>query len=319
MSRPSSTGIAVPVYIDTGRSGRFGRPPAPTAGSPSTSSDVTASQLMQQTMQGVSPDEIPENDITHPIGEEIVRDDVVLRQLVRGLLDEPPGRKSFGLFIPVPSDIVRQIEKQFPIIKSVALRDDSPPHVTLLYIGNVTGSVRRIKEIVSSVALQHAPFRVHLRGTDYFDNPDKTVLYVHAVSPCLDELHADLRHSMKQAGYPIEQADFDNYIAHMTLQYLPPEMRIQHMCMEHSWVVDRFELWGDGSPVMFRLGEITPISEASILDEDEETDEDTTTEISAVGTGAISGYTLPLGKRSKAGSAPSWKHAARSFGNAKLA
>lgn len=297
MSRPSSSGIAVPVYIDTGRSGRFGRPPAPTNGSPSTSPDVTASQLMQQTMGRHLGEDIPEDSLD-PLGEEIIRDDAVLRQVVRGIVAEPTQRKnttSLGLFIPVPTEIVRNIERQFPIIKSVAIRDDSPPHVTLLYIGSVMGNIRMMKEIISRVAMQHAPFRIHLRGTDYFDNDNQSVLYVHAVSPCLDELHYDIRQALATANYPVEQADFENYVAHMTLQYLPPESRIQHMCLEHSWVVDRFELWGAGSPVMFRLGEMTPISESSVIDEDEETDEDTTVEMSVVG--GVAGYTLPFGKK----------------------
>jgi 2'-5' RNA ligase len=318
MSRPFSEGIGSPINIDTGRSGRIGRLPAPTMGSPSTSQDVTASRLMQQTMGRKIGEPIPEDSLD-PLGEEIIKDDAVLRYVVRGLVNEPAeDKKSLGLFIPVPQEIVRQIEKQFPVIKSVALKDDSPPHVTLLYIGNVTGNIRRIKEIISGVALQHAPFRIHLRGTDYFDNPNQTVLYVHALSPGLDELHYDMRQAMLNAGYQIEQADFNDYIAHMTLQYLPPETRIQHMCMEFSWMVDRFEFWGDGSPVMFRLGEVTPITESSdIIDEDEETEEDTTVEVSAVG--AVSGVTLPLGKKSATGAAPSWPHLARSFGNAKLA
>lgn len=297
MSRPSSAGIAVPVYIDTGRSGRFGRPPAPTNGSPSTSPDVTASQLMQQTMGRHLGEEIPEDSLD-PLGEEIIRDDAVLRQVVRGIVSEPAQRKnatSLGLFIPVPTDIVRSIERQFPIIKSVAIRDDSPPHITLLYIGQVSGNTRMMKEIISRVAMQHAPFRVHLRGTDYFDNANQSVLYVHAISPCLDELHYDIRHALMSANFPIEQADFENYVAHMTLQYLPPEARIQHMCIEHSWMVDRFELWGAGSPIMFRLGEMTPIAESAVLDEDEDDEESTTVEMSGVA--GVAGYTLPLGKK----------------------
>lgn len=280
---------------------------------------------MQQTMGRKMGEDIPEDQLD-PLnddrfslfGEDIINDDTILRQVVRGLVDETsPNRSKLGLFIPVPSDIVRQIEKQFPIVKSVTLRDDSPPHVTLLYIGAVKGDMRRIKTTVSSIASQHAPFRIHLCGTDYFDSSAQTVLYVRAVSPCLDELHYDLRHALQNIGCHLEQVDFNNYIAHMTLQYLPPESRIQHMCMEHSWEIDRFELWGDGSPVMFRLGELTPIAESSVIDEDEETDEDTTTEISTIG--GVAGYVLPLGKKSKVGTAPSWKSAARAYGNANLA
>lgn len=316
----SGAGIAVPAYIDTGRAGHFGRPPIPTGGSPSTSPDVTASQMMQQTMKRKLGEDIPEDSLD-PLGEELVRDNIVIRSLAHDIVSGLDAQgDSFGLFIPVPLGIVRQIESQFPLIKAVCLKDDSPPHVTLLYLGNIDRThVRSLKEIIAGVALQHRPFRMHLCGTDYFDNSNQTVLFVHALSPELDELHYDLHRAVGNAGHDMRHVDFDNYVGHMTLQYLPPETRIQHMSMEHSWIVDRFELWGAGSPVMFRLGEMTPIREVSLIDEDEETEDMTTTEISAAGGGAVSGYTLPLGKKSKYGTAPSWQAAADAFGHAKLA
>lgn len=318
MSRPSSAGIAVPAYIDTGRSGRFGRPPAPTLGSPSTSSDVTASQLMQQTMGSRVGEEIPEDSLD-PLGEEIVRDDAVLRRVIKDVINQPKANQtSLGLFIPVPDDIARHIERDFPILRTVAIHDDSPPHITLLYIGNLSSDISGIKSIISAVSKRHKPFRVHLRGTDYFDHDDKSVLFIHAMSPELDDLHDDMVTSFGECGHEIEHNQFDEYVGHMTLQYLPPMSRIHHICMEHTWIVDRFELWGAGSPIMFRLGEITPMSESSLLDEDEDEEEgDISTEVSAVS--AVAGYTLPLGMKSKAGNAPSWKHAARAFGKAKLA
>jgi hypothetical protein len=86
------------------------------------------------------------------------------------------------------------------------------------------------------------------------------------------------------------------------------------MPVRGKWLVDRVEIWNMGSPVSVKLGKsvclacsmgccsehsIKESDERDLITEPDEVDEERTDEFNAISTGAVQGYTLPLGMRPK--------------------
>lgn len=159
-----------------------------------------------------------------------------------------------GLFFPLPEHLARE----FP---SLGEEDDSPSHVTFLYVGEgpEPEDVPRFLDVVRS-EVQNWPWRVtaSLMGLEYFHNPEHTVAY-DRVSFYNDM--APLRVSMLRAleanGFTVEDSHPLDYNPHATLAYLPPGDSYQGDVPRGSWTFNTVEVWGLGDdPVELPVGQM---------------------------------------------------------------
>jgi 2'-5' RNA ligase len=239
---------------------KTGRPPIPTRGEPSTSPDVNASIIMQNMVM---------NDDDRVWYDELFKKQA--RRFLRPRSMDAPGARSsmgegldhtldsYGVFIPVPVTIVRQLEMLYPSMADRAAVDDSPLHVTVLYVGKLTSEqAGRLRAICSQVLSGLKPFSVEMQGTDHFHNADSSVFHVRVNSDRLTELHHTLRSSIESAGIPVKHSygdDGHSYTGHITLAYLPSGQTETDIPVVGSWVVDRVEVWNMSSPVSLKLGQ----------------------------------------------------------------
>lgn len=151
-------------------------------------------------------------------------------------------RDSVGLFIRLPKDLA----EQFP---SLAPEDNSPPHVTFLYVGEVTEEDEEVfLETVHKVFAQGLPtIKAKLIGLDHFDHPDKERRVAHCAvrfSASLSEIRARLRSALEDAGLTVGDS-FPVYRPHVTLAYMPGlGSKYEGPVPEGEWEFDEIEVWG---------------------------------------------------------------------------
>ena len=173
--------------------------------------------------------------------------------------------KDLGLFITVPEVIIREIEAVFPDIKKVHSEDESPNHITLLVINKDYNKLDEIKETITKALQTLEPFTCKIHGTGAFiheedDSDRKSVLYAKIVSETLVQIHYKIRKALENIGVEINHyyGDENKYTPHMTLSYYDTAEELEdapEIKIDASWLVDRVELWGYGSPSLFRFGE----------------------------------------------------------------
>lgn len=149
-----------------------------------------------------------------------------------------------GLFIPVPAPLALG----FP---SLAPEDDSPPHVTLLYVGEApaAGTEDTFLQVIQGI-VQRLPSGIQATLTGkvgVFDNPDSYVLYdAVEFSHYLGDLRLDLAQGLQEAGFVVEDSHLDGYNPHVTLSYGPPGSGggYRGKAPQGSWQVTSVEVWG---------------------------------------------------------------------------
>lgn len=319
---------------------RTGKLPLPsTSGGPSASPDVDASRLVMQNM-------IMNDD-------DIAWYEELFRKMHRRFLRprhtvESHGKdhrtNTYGVFIPVPDQLLRRLEIVYPRLLDRSV-DDSPPHITVLYVGELDESqAEELRKTVRAAIETLEPFAVRIEGTGHFDNPDQTVFYARVVSDALVNLHHVLKSSVESAGIPVNHRYGPDGVfkAHVTLSYGPPGKHEDDLAIVGAWLVDRVEVWSMGSPVSMKFNGAAclgcsvglcgkHVTEAKKKKKDGANlllEPDTAakkkkpkkSEVNAVASGNVSGYTLPLGKsnQSKRQQRKRAAISARSFGGGKF-
>tara|TARA_Y100000034_G_scaffold28883_2_gene34741 strand:- start:12911 stop:13537 length:627 start_codon:yes stop_codon:yes gene_type:complete len=194
-----------------------------------------------------------------------------LKQFIKETLNKTYGSlleedfQDLGLFVTVPENIVRKIERSFPDFASDENEDTSPKHITLLIINKDFANLEKIQNIIKNVLENIKPFAINLCGTDKFEphkDKDEYVFYAKAASNMLLELHYKIRDALENAGIEINHYYGDDpeekriYKPHMTLAYYDDEeefRRNEETQIYASWYIDRVELWGYGSPIVLKL------------------------------------------------------------------
>jgi len=166
------------------------------------------------------------------------------------------------IVLPLPLDLARQ----FP--RMVGQRHcDTPPHVTVLHVGELSPSdYRTMIDVVQKVVANYQPFFMDMHGADVFDdNKDYDVLYANATSrtlraydkgvfPTLNVLHADLRKALEDAGIDVKHdygknkgvknAYAERYMPHATIAYIPKGEQCLVRPPTGSWFALDVECWG---------------------------------------------------------------------------
>jgi tRNA nucleotidyltransferase/poly(A) polymerase/2'-5' RNA ligase len=163
------------------------------------------------------------------------------------------GSSGVGLFIPLPKNLA----KKFP---SLGEDDDSPSHVTFLYIGDFPSREKQktLVDVLRKLLRRWWPnCTATLDGLEYFDHHDKDrrVPHVHVE---FDRDMAGLRHRLKQelheAGITVEDS-FPEYRPHVTWAYLPGmDSEWDGPVPKGTWTFDTVEVWGLPEVHKIKLG-----------------------------------------------------------------
>lgn len=168
------------------------------------------------------------------------------------------GKKSCGVFIPLPSDLARQFPPK--------PEDDSVPHVTVLYAGNLSPSdYQTLCAVTGAVARRYQPLGLTMSALDCFETKNKQLIPHMTVSaqgwrlvdgklvPALAALHAELREAAEKAGLKIEhdygtdeskRSPAEKFNGHVTLAYLDPSQPYTGPTPKGSWTAIDVECWG---------------------------------------------------------------------------
>lgn len=148
-----------------------------------------------------------------------------------------------GLFIPLP----RGISSQFPVKKSG--NDKSPPHVTLLYVGNVKGHEDEFIETCQRVVSEElrGPVQAKLEGLDYFTHESqqrRVAILPIRFSHRMAELRDRLKSAIQDIGVEVTDS-WTVYRPHTTLEYLDGlDTEWEGPIPTGSWSFDEIEVWG---------------------------------------------------------------------------
>jgi 2'-5' RNA ligase len=163
-----------------------------------------------------------------------------------------PTHDSCGLFIQVPEYIARQ----FPSIGKDG-HDSSPPHITLLYIGQLPQAFEpRLFEVVQKVCENFKCFEVKLGKLNKFVNEEKKEIVYHSpiISKRLQLLHEMMKIEFQHAQLPYS-TKFPEFKPHITIEYVNfGDMRkLPHVNPVGSWLVDSVWVWGTSEPKLYFL------------------------------------------------------------------
>lgn len=170
-----------------------------------------------------------------------------------------PDKQRAGIFARLPKGLA----KQFP---SLGEHDDSDPHVTVLYIGEVPNNMfDTLEGIVKDVAKEHKPFEAKLDDkVSYFPASKHSdgckVAKLSIISKDLHKLNKSLKKALSERNFDFAN-HFPVYKPHITLEYMkPPKEKYDTEFPKGSWKVTEVEIWGCGDNRVIKLGKQKGIS-----------------------------------------------------------
>ena len=162
--------------------------------------------------------------------------DVSPQYLMSCLMEE--DCKHVGLFIPIPKEFHDQFHK------GREKEDDSPPHITFLYIGDAQPEdEEKIASIAKDVLGKAKPFTVKFGDYSEFVNDEHRVAHVKIESDRLHELHKELKKAMKDGGVKVDNTH-PTYKPHSTLNYIDPDANYEGPVPSGEFEVAKVGLWG---------------------------------------------------------------------------
>lgn len=170
--------------------------------------------------------------------------------------------KSVGLFLPLPAHLAAQ----FP---SLGENDDSPPHVTLLYVGDVPKAREKLflSTVTTVLSKQAGPIIATLGEPDFFVHPDKDrrVWYSRVTfSKDMAEIRDRLWLALEDAGFDVKHSFSLAFTPHVTLAYMEGEAhshtRWKGSVPKGSWSISSMSVWGMREPAEVMLGTFQPQS-----------------------------------------------------------
>jgi len=159
---------------------------------------------------------------------------------------------SSGVFIRLPEKLAGQFPQKVE-------EDSSPPHLTMLYIGDLNRQdFDRVVEIVREAIEQVDPFDVHLDRFDSFKNHEgQQIPHMTTTQPVLlKRLHARIRMAVEDAGVEVEQTygpdagdnpdPEESFTVHATLGYVEEGDEYSGPKPAGTFTVSNLEVWGFG-------------------------------------------------------------------------
>lgn len=158
-----------------------------------------------------------------------------------------------GIFVPLPEEIAQQ----FPA-EGKEGEDSSPPHVTVLYVGDLKDSEKQEEfvDVVKKTASALAPFEVDLGNVEEFSNEGQRVTHSPVRGKDLHKLHNVFKGVLKLMGIPFSDKH-PEYKPHVTIEYVNEgdDEKFSHLIPQGNWIIDHLWVWGTEKPHMVRLGD----------------------------------------------------------------
>lgn len=197
--------------------------------------------------------QVPDGIVGDKYGEYPKTSSEVLIKLAKASGVKTGDGHGVGLFIPLP----KSLAKKFP---SLGEDDDSPSHVTFLYIGECKGEKKQkqLVDILRGICRRFWPkVKASLSELDYFDHHDKDRRVPH-VSVEFDKDMSGFKHRVKQelteVGYDVADS-FPEYKPHVTLAYMPGmDSEWTGRVPKGSWDFEEMEVWGMPEVYKLKLG-----------------------------------------------------------------
>ena len=163
--------------------------------------------------------------------------------------DRQPG-ESVGIFSVLP----KELADQFPPKQG---HDNSPPHVTICYIGDIPLIwENKVVAVVEAVCSKFRPFTVRLGSPKKLINPKgEEVFYSPVKSKKLYDFHDYLKQTLLLNQIPVD-SKFPEYKPHVTIEYVEQgcERKFADICPTGEWQIDSVWLWGGAEPHIVHLG-----------------------------------------------------------------
>lgn len=182
----------------------------------------------------------------------------IIKGEVKKLLESKKKNQqpSTGLFIRIPEEIANQ----FPDDRLE--KDDSPTHITFLYIGKNYSDEEKDKMIgvIHRVVSEMPSCKAILNGVDYFQQDNTVIPHIKIkFEPDIRAWKNKVWQALEKEGFDIEDGFFD-YNPHSTLAYIEDVSEDE----EYEWTgvvptgefeVKEIELWGLEKDHKFHLGQ----------------------------------------------------------------
>ena len=143
-----------------------------------------------------------------------------------------------GVFLKLPEELA----KDYPELDD----DESAPHVTILYIGDVDAARKNeVVSVIKKVCSTYEPMEAWVGGLAYFTNQKgEEIAHSMVEAKGLAALNRALWDAVLRIGVKVEHA-FADYTPHVTLQY-GDKRDYDGVVPEGSFKVMELEIWGGG-------------------------------------------------------------------------
>lgn len=156
-----------------------------------------------------------------------------------------------GLFLPLPARLARQYPAE-----GKEGEDQSPPHVTLLYIGDVEDErVRELEAVLRRAVQAVPPLELKLLPPRTFQNDSgQTILHSGVDCPVLETVHNALRSALERRGFDVQA--YDEFKPHVTIEYIDhgERARFADIAPRGRWRTDSVGFWVEDDRKELPLG-----------------------------------------------------------------
>lgn len=142
------------------------------------------------------------------------------------------------IYAPLPAEV----HSYFP--KDRGGDDDSVPHCTVLYVGEIDDkNISALKQILADETKNCAPIKCNFGDLKSFPAGEYGVPWYVAINadPGLERLHKSVWNKLEKAGIPVEHA-WKDYVPHATLKYLPEGEAYDGKIPSGPFVISEVEL-----------------------------------------------------------------------------
>ena len=145
-----------------------------------------------------------------------------------------------GLFIPLPERLARQYPPD-----GKEGEDSSPPHLTLVYIGDVPDDkVAELRDVLKRIVQAIPPLELKLLPPTTFKNDDgQTIVHSPVSGPLLERAHNAIDTALKRRGFDVQ--GYDEFKPHVTIEYVDPgeQPKFNYVAPKGQWMADSVGFW----------------------------------------------------------------------------
>lgn len=145
-----------------------------------------------------------------------------------------------GLFIPLPERLARQYPPE-----GKEGEDSSPPHLTLVYIGDVPDDrIDELRSVLARIVQAIPPLELKLLPPTTFENKDgQTIVHSPVSGPLLKKAHDAIDTALKRRGFDVQ--GYDEFKPHVTIEYVDEgeQPRFDYVRPTGQWIADSVGFW----------------------------------------------------------------------------